>query len=240
MADERRIFPTETILALVAGKKDADTRELAAYLLGRPVADDLEARAAAPFASAWLARWQPKFMDLDWQEDGNWQQFVAKAKSRFGDHISVMPMSGQIKVLTDDVMDRLDKAHDSLLRQTDAAAKLEQRLKELEPLENAVQTLQKKNDELEARLKASKSEMAACQRKLNEYEGKVALDDDELRRTIKDAIADGLKGLAVSGGATTGTAEALAEAEAPITMEQDTPPEDEWGFKSKRKKNSDW
>lgn len=241
MADERRIFPTETVLELVAGKKDADTSEIASFLLGRSIASPLETKAAAPFAAAWLASWQPKFMNLDWQDDGDWSQFVLKAKSRFGDHISLTPMSGQISVLANDVLDCLDKAQESLLRQTDAAIKLEQRVKDLEPLEETVKTLQKKNDELEAKLKTSKSEMAACQRKLNEFDGKAALDEGELVRTIKDAIKDGLKGLSFGGAAAAGAAEALAEAERPVAKEPEALSEDdEWGFKSKRAKNNDW
>ena len=35
MADsERRVFPIETVLALAAGKKDCDLREIAGYILG--------------------------------------------------------------------------------------------------------------------------------------------------------------------------------------------------------------
>lgn len=240
MADERMIFPTETVLALVTGKKDADTGDLVAFLLGRPVANAQEARAAAPFAAAWLARWQPKLMELELTDDADWQQLSAKAKSRFGDHISIVAMGGPLKNLTNSVLDTLDRAKESLLRQTDAAAKLEQQVKELAPLADTLKALQKKNDELESKLKASKSDLAAAQRKLNEFEGKIAIDDSELRQTINDAIKaalkDGLKGVAASSADV-----ALAEAEMP-TAQAAAPAqeEDEWGFKSKRSKNNDW
>ena len=76
---------------------------------------------------------------------------------------------------------------------------------------------------------------------LNEFDGKAALDEGELVRTIKDAIKDGLKGLSFGGAAAAGAAEALAEAERPVAKEPEALSEDdEWGFKSKRAKNNDW
>lgn len=235
MADERRIFPTETVLELVAGKKDADTSELASFLLGRPLATPSSAKAAAPFATAWLARWHPKFMDLDWKDDGNWKQFVAQAKSRVGDNLSLVPLSGRLKTFADDVLNTLKDSHESLMRQTDAASKLEQKVKDLEPLADSVKKLQKKNDELEGKLKSMKTDMGQLQRQVNSYQGKVAIDNEELMQTIRDAIKDGLKGLAVSGGATAGTAAALAEAELPVMETEDS--EDEFGFG--KSKNAD-
>lgn len=233
MADERRIFPTETVLELVAGKKDADTSALAGYLLGRPLASPVSAMAAAPFAAAWLCRWYPKFSDLDWKEGEDWNQFVNQAKARLGDNISLSPISGSLKKFGDAVLDALKDSHESLMRQTDAAAKLEQRVRELEPLEKAFKTLQKKNDETEEKLKTMKSDMGSLQRQVNGYQGKLAIDNNELMQTIKDAIKDGLKGLSVSGAATAGTAAALAEAETQPLVDS----EDEFGFGSS--KNSD-
>lgn len=238
MADERRVFPTETVLELVAGKKDADTRDLVNFLLGKTITYAECAQAAASFAIAWLSRWNPRFMDLDWKDDGNWKQFVAQAKSKLGENLSLAPISGRLKTIADNALNSIKEAHESLLRQTDAAAKLEQRVAELEPLEQSIKNLQKKNDELEAKLKSSKKDMQALNRKALEFEGKMAVDNEQLMQIIKDTIKDALKTMAVSGGATAGTAAALAEAEMPV-VEAD-PPADEWGFKSSRKKKNDW
>lgn len=244
MADERRIFPTETVLELVTGKQDADTSDLASFLMGMPVTGQEGDKAAASFAAAWLARWYPKFMDLDWKDDGNWQQFVAQAKGKLGDSLSLAPLSGPLKKFADEVLVALQKSHESLMRQTDAAVQLEQRVRALEPLEAGIQALQKKNDQLEEKLKATRKDMGALQRQANEFEGKMAIDHDELLRTIKDAVKDAIKdnlrGLVAAGGATAGAAEALAAAESGDVVVEEAPAEDEWGFKSKRKKKSDW
>lgn len=236
MAEERRIFPTETVLELVAGKKDADTGELARFLLGRPLTNPASAKAAAPFAAAWLARWFPKFMDLDWKEDADWGSFVSQAKARLGANLSLAPMSGRLKAIADEIMDMLRTSHESLVYQTDEARKLQQQVKELAELQNNLKALQKKNDDLEEKLKGARKEAAALQRRASEYEGKVPIDQDELMRTISSAIKDGLKNMAVSG-ATTAVMATAEVAQAPA----DTPAEEEeWGFKSSRKNKNDW
>lgn len=240
MAEERRIFPTETVLELVAGKKDADTGELARFLLGRPLTNPASAKAAAPFAAAWLARWFPKFMDLDWKEDADWSSFVSQARAWLGANLSLAPMTGRLKVLADEIMDMLRASHESLVCQTEESCKLQQELKELAELQNNYKALQKKNDELEEKLKVAKKEAASLQRKAGEYEGKMPIDKDELMRTISSAIKDGLKNMAISGGATAGAAAAIVTAEAAQAPVETPPEEEHWGFKSSRKSKNDW
>lgn len=239
MADERRIFPTETVLELVTGKKGADVRDVATYIIGRPMPDASSTQAAAPFASAWLARWYPKFMDMDWKDDGDWAAFLANAKARLGDNISITPMTGQLKTLANGVLDHIKEAKESLLRQTDAAVKLEQKVHELEPLEAALKALQKKNDELEGKLKTAKSDMATLQRKVNEFQGKMAVDNSELMQTIKSAIKDGLKGMAIASPASSvpgdqTSAPQEAAMAAPISEE------DEWDARPNKNDDDEW
>lgn len=233
MADERRIFPTETVLALVLGKKGANVDEIAAFVTGRPLENGPQVQAIAPFAMAWLSRWQPKFMDIELNDESEWNNLVTRTKAALGDNISVMPMTGRLKTVMDEALDSMRETHENMLRQADAAAKLEQQVRDLQPLEAATRNLQKKNDELEAKLKGMKTDMGALQRKANEFEGKLPIDNDELLQTIRDAIRDGLKGLVVGGAATAGTAAALADAEpAPAEPEAD---EDEFGFGATKK-----
>lgn len=238
MADNRKIFPTAQVLELVAGKNDGDTREVASYIMGRPVTNAESAKTAAPFAAAWLARWYPKFMDLDWHGDGNWKSFVAQVENKLGANLSITPISGRLKDLANQALDALKDAHESLLRQMDAAAKLEEKVREMEPLASAMKTLQKKNDELEQKLKTMKTDMGALQRKVNEFQGKLAIDNSELMQTIKSAIKDGLKGMAVAApvaGAESAAGSAAPAAAAPVSEEDEwdmpksTSSEDEWG-----------
>lgn len=233
MADTRKIFPTEKVMELVTGKQGANVNDLSSHVLGTPVNSPEQAKAAAPFATAWLARWYPKFTDLEWKEGENWEAFLKQAKAKLGDNISIQPMSGKMKELAAAVLDRLKQAHESLLRQTDAAARLEAKVRQLEPLEAATKALQKKNDELETKLKTMKADMGALQRKVNEYQGKLAIDNTELMQTIKDAIKDGLKGVTV-GAATASAATASTEAAQPLSEE------DEWSATPKHDSDDEW
>ncbi len=228
MADTRKIFPTEQVMELVSGKQGADVNAIASHILGRQVTCAKCATASAPFAAAWLARWQPKFMDMGWKEGENWNDFVKKAKAVFGDNISIAPMEGQLKEMAARTLDALKDAQESVMRQTDAAAKLEEKVRGLEQLEGIAKSLQKKNDDLEAKLKAMKADMGALQRKVAEFQGKMPVDNDELMQTIKDAIKDGLKGLAVGAAASGAVAATAAETAAPS---EETVPDD-FGFGS--------
>lgn len=226
MAATRKIFPTEEVMELIAGKGDANANAVASHILGQPVNCAECAKAAAPFAAAWLAKLYPRFMDMEWNEGDNWNVFVKHAKQILGDNVSIPPMSGRLKDLVAQTLNALKDAKESLLRQTDAAAKLEQQVRELEPLQAIVRNLQKKNDELEAKLKAMKTEMGGLQRKVNEFQGKMPIDNDELMQTIQDAIKSGLKGLAV-GAAAGGAAAAADETEA-APAQNEVP--DDFGF----------
>lgn len=225
MADTRKIFPTEEVMELVAGKQGASTNTIASHILGLPVNCPEVAKAVAPFAVAWLARLFPRFMDME--ESDNWNVFVKQARSVLGDNISIPPMNGRLKELAVQTLNALNDAKESLLRQTDAAANLEQQVRELEPLQAIVKNLQKKNDDLENKLKSMKTEMGALQRKVSEFQGKLPIDNDELMQTIKDAIKSGLKGLAV--GAAAGGAAATAGGEVDAAPAQDEVPDD-FGF----------
>lgn len=219
MAEERKIFPVETVLELVTGKNGGKTKEILAFITGRSdVAPEL-AKAVAPFASAWLARWYPKFNELEWKEDQGWDSFVRQVKAVLGDNISLIPMTGRYRKLTDEILNELSDANASLVRQTEAAVALEKKVKELEPLQVMAQAAQKKCDQLEAQIKTIKGELANAQRTVAQYQGKLAIDNSELMQTIRDAIKDNLKNVAIAGVASAAnesepeTANAIAEEE---------------------------
>lgn len=228
MADDRKVFPVEVVLELVTGKKDADVRELASYILGKTVDNPVCAKAAGPFAAAWLARWYPKFMDLEWKDGQSWESFVKQASGILGNNISLTPMDGRIKELANQVLEVINQTNDSLLRQTEANVKLEKRVKELEPLEARAAAAQKASEALENTIKTMKADMGALQRTAANFQGKLAIDHDELMRNIKDAIKDGLKGLSL-GAAVADTVQAAENAE-PEKKENQVP--DDFGFGS--------
>ena len=237
MAEDRKIFPVEQVLELVTGKNGADTSSIIAFITGRVNLSTEAAKAAAPFAYAWLVRWHPKFMEMEWKDDQSWESYVRQASHILGDKVSLMPMIGRFKSVADEALDAIEDSQAALSRQMDISSKLEKEVKRLEPLQTLMEAAQKKNDELEAKIKTMKTDMNALNRKAMEFEGKVAMDQDELIRSIKDAIKDGMKGLAVAapvGGAPSANTADCASASVQAENEA---PEDEWGFGSSDSKD---
>ena len=213
MADKRKVFPVEKVLELVTGKEGANVKEIAGYVLGETVDCGECARAAGPFAAAWLSRWYPRFVDLVYKEGDSWGDFVKQGARLLGDHVSITPMDGNAKAHVNATLNVIRDTEASLKRQAREAMDLEKRIKELEPLEGALAQAKKKNDELEAKIKSMKADMVALQRKAAEFQGKMPVDQEELMDTIKSAIKDGLKGVAIASAATpAGEAAPAAEA----------------------------
>ena len=222
----RKVFPVESVLALVVGKEGVDVKEIAGFVAGRSVACDTCAKAVGPFAAAWLARWYPKFADLNWVEGQSWEAFVSTGRSMLGDNVSLTCMDGLTKTLCDKVLTYLGDTYASMAAQTAAAAALEERVRALEPAEARAVTLSKKVDELEAKIKTMNTDMGGLRKQVAEFQGKVAINHDELMMNIKDAIKDGLKGMVV-GGVAAGAAAAGDDA-APAAEENAVP--DDFGF----------
>ena len=221
---DRKVFPVESVLALVVGKEGVDIKDM----VGRSIACDCCAKAVGPFAAAWLARWYPKFMDLTWSEDQSWEGFVTRGRGMLGDNVSLTPMDGRTKALAGQTLDYLADTFASLSAQTAAVVKLEERVRELEPAEARAEALQKKCDELEAKIKTMNSDMGGLRKQVAEFQGKVAVSHDDLMQTIKDAIKDGLKGMVV-GGVAAGAAVAGADAAEAAPAEENAGPDD-FGF----------
>ena len=152
-----------------------------------------------------------------------------RAKGLLGDNVSLTPMDGRTKALAAQSLNYLADTYSSLAAQTAAVVKLEERVRELEPAEARAEALQKKVDELEAKIKTMNSDMGGLRKQVAEFQGKVAVSHDDLMQTIKDAIKDGLKGMVVGGAA--GAAVAGADAAEAAPAEENAVPDD-FGFGS--------
>lgn len=236
MADDRKVFPVETVLALIYGKGGDKAKNLASFLTGHTALSADEEKAVGAFAASWLCRWYPKFMTMEWDEDQGWDAFVTKAKGQLGDNVSLSPMEGRMKDMVGQVIDVLEENARSLAKQTEAVLALENEVKELRPMREQARELQKKVDDLESKAKSMKTEMNGLNRKLADFEGKVAIDHEDLMQNIKDAIKDGLKGLSI-GQAVANTLEAASDASADAVVENE--PADEFGFGPSSTKDSD-
>ncbi|GFH62576.1 MAG: conserved hypothetical protein [Candidatus Desulfovibrio kirbyi] len=221
MSTDRKIFPVESLLALVTGKDGIDSKDIAGFIAGRSIACDCGAKAVGPFAASWLTRLYPGFAEMEWKEDQPWESFVSKAKGVLGDTVSLTPMDGRTKALVDATLDTLAQTIEDLHAQKLAATALTERVTILEPVEARADALQKKCDELETKIKAMNTEMGGFRKQIAEFQGKVAINHDELLQNIKSAIKDGLKGMVVGGVA-------ADSGEAPAAEENAVP--DDFGF----------
>ncbi len=222
MSDEaRKVFPMESVLALVLGKEDIDVKDLAGYLTGRSLNCDCCSRAVGPLAAGWLASLYPAFVELKWDGSTPWDSFVASNKSAIGDNVSVPPMNDSLKALAAKTLDILADLDGTVTAQKAELAALHAKVAELEPQEAKAQELEKKCDQLEAKIKTMTTDMGALRKELAPYQGKMAVDQQELLTMIKGAIKDNMKGLVVGGVAGAAAAEG-AEAAAE-ELPDDTP-----------------
>ena len=99
----------------------------------------------------------------------------------------------------------------------------------LKPLEGALEAAKKQADQLDAQLKAQKKDMGALRRQAAGFEGKIALDEEELLDTIKRTIKDNLKNITVAAGgaAAAGAVAGEAAAEGGEAAAEEAPAEDD-------------
>ncbi|MBR4741518.1 MAG: hypothetical protein IK079_01285, partial [Desulfovibrio sp.] len=124
----RKMFPIETVMALVTGKEGVDIKEIAGYVAGRSIVCEKQAKAVGVFAAAWLARWYPKFTAVSWSDGQPWEAFLSQARAQLGDNVSLQPMDERIKAMADQALDAMVDADKSIAAQTAAAVKLEERV----------------------------------------------------------------------------------------------------------------
>ena len=222
----RKMFPVETVLALAVAKKGADVKDIAGYITGRSIVCDACAAAVAPFAAAWLAKLSPKFLDMNYKDGDNWGDFVNQGARLLGDTISLTPMDDCLKNAVATVLDMMDDMHGTMVSQRAEIATLRQQVETLAPYQGKAEELQKKCDKLEDTIKTMKTDMGGLRRQVAEFQGKVAINHDELMQSIKDAIKDNMKNITV-GVAAAGVA-GEAAAEEPAQEEGGVP--DDFGF----------
>ncbi len=213
---ERRIFPIESLLALASGRKDLDIKAAAGYITGRSMCCDMLAGCAAPFAAAWIARLYPRFSDLSWDEGReSWSAYVSRAAAVLGDKISVTPMEGQLQAACAAALDFITAKRDEAAALRREVAALSAQVEALKPLEGQLAAAVKRADKLDDQLKAQKKDMGALRRQTMEFQGKMAVDQEELLEVIKTAIKDNLKSITVAAAPAAGAAAATAAGAAP-------------------------
>jgi hypothetical protein len=212
---ERKIFPVESVLALVCGKEDADVKEIAGYMAGRSLQCDCCAKTVGMIAASWLTRLYPKFADLVWDKDEDWGSFVSRCAGEIGDKISLPAMDGRWQANVEKLLAAGEEMMNEKAALQAEVAKLSAQVEALKPFEGKLADAQKKADKLDEQLKALKKDMGGMRRQLAGFEGKMAVDQEELLDAIKDAIKTNLKSVTIAAGGAAAGAAAAAEGEAP-------------------------
>lgn len=226
----RKVFPMEDVLALVVGKADANNKEIVGYLAGRSIDCCCCSKVLAPMATGWLATLYPAFINMEWDESTPWDTFVSKVKSSVGDSVSVPTMTPALQARMAKVLDSVADVQATLEAQKAQISSLTARVEELEPFEGKAAELEKKCDQLEAKVKTMTTDMNGLRKDLMPFQGKIPVDQQGLEGIIKDAIKANMKGLVVAGaGAAVAGAVAAdaAVAEEPVA---DGSPAPDFGF----------
>ena len=134
---------------------------------------------------------------MNYKDGDNWGDFVNQGARLLGDTISLTPMDDCLKNAVATVLDMMDDMHGTMVSQRAEIATLRQQVETLAPYQGKAEELQKKCDKLEDTIKTMKTDMGGLRRQVAEFQGKVAINHDELMQSIKDAIKDNLKNITV-------------------------------------------
>jgi hypothetical protein len=226
----RKVFPLESILALLTGKEDPAVAELAGFLAGRSLCC-CAAALTAPMAAGWLANLYPAFINLQYDESRPWAAFVSGMKAQVGDNVSVPPMTGQAQAMVARALDSMAEKAETLKVQAAEIAALQTRVAELEPFQGKAEEQEKKISQLEAKVKSQNADIGALRKDMIPFQGKTPVDQQELENIIKDAIVKNLKNF-TGGVAAAGAAAVAGEAVAEAAVEEEGGVPDSFGFGS--------
>ena len=226
MSDEgRRVFPMETALGLIANKGGDDVLDFMGYAVGRSVCD-CSVPALNPLVRGWLYTQNPDFMKADFNDSVGWEVWLDAQKKKLGDNLSVTPLPAAEQSVANALMDTLEQARRTAEDKT-AEAEAAVAAKEAADAEIAVLApFKKKAEDLEKKLAAADekagalaAEIAELKEKLASFDGKVAIDEKEIEKSVKDIVSKAIAGLAAAGGVAAGAAAAEGGTEAPAAFE---------------------
>ena len=207
MSDEgRRVFPMETALGVVAGKGGDDVLEFMGYAIGRSVTDCCRP-ALTPIVKGWLYSMNPEFMKTDYTDSIGWAVWLDAQKRKLGDNVSITPMPARELSAVNALIETLEQAKRTAEDKT-AEAEAAQAAKEVADAEIAALTqfkkkaedLEKKVAGLEEKNGALLAEVGELKEKLAFFDGKVAIDEKEIEKSVKDIVSRAVAGIAAAGG----------------------------------------
>jgi hypothetical protein len=196
----------ETALSVVAGKGGADVLDFMGYAVGRSVCDDCRP-ALNPMVKGWLYSLNPEFMKSGYSEQISYDAWVGEQKRKFGDNLSVTPMPERELADVNTVIETLEAAKqlaedkeaeaDEANAATDAA---NAEIKALTPFKKKAEELEAKLAKAEEKSKALANEVGELKEKLKAFDGKVAIDEKEIEKSVKDIVKRAVGAIAAAGG----------------------------------------
>ena len=240
MSDEgRRVFPMETALSVVAGKGGDEVLDFMGYAVGRSVCD-CSRTALNPIVKGWLYSMNPEFMKTDYTDSVGWEIWLDAQKKKLGDNVSITPMPAQEIASVNAFLDTLEQARRTAEDKTaEAEAALASKeaadaeIAVLSPFKKKTEDLEKKLAGLEEKNGALLAELGELKEKLASFDGKVAIDEKEIEKSVKDIVSKAIAGLAAAGGVVAGAAAGSGESEAAAAFEDtssDSSVPDSFGF----------
>ena len=242
--DGRKIFPIENALEVLANSKNEGALSFMSYAVQREVCEECSI-AVAPMVKGWLYTLHPEFMRGDKAGNKPYPVWVEELKTRLGDNVSVPPMEEDALTGLADMLDTMQALKDVAAAKTAEAEEAVAKYAAVAPfegkaakLETEVAKLKEQVAQLEAKNKAANADLATAKADLAAFDGKLAVDENDVVNSVKGMVEKALKAALASmpaGGAVAGAAPAAAGATASTAAPAaggTAAPAEEFGFGS--------
>ena len=230
MSEDRKIFPMESALEVIANKADKGTMDFLSFVVQRPLCDTTKA-VVTPMVKGWLYSLQPEFAQMPEAPDQGYGIWLDEQKKRFGDNVSILPMAAADLKELYNLLDSMDAMKEAIAEKDAAIADLTEQLKVAEPFKAKAEKLEKNVETLEEKSKGLNEEVGKLKAEVAGFAGKIAINETDLEQSVKDlvsrAVKDALASLPVGAAGAAVAAGDGAEA-APVEEEGGVP--DSFGF----------
>ena len=192
MSDERKIFPMETALGVLANKESEDVLGFMSYAAQRDVCECCRP-VVSPVVRGWLMSLQPEFVAAANDPNSGTPTWVTQYKSSLGDNISVPAMPESEVTSLAALLDSLEAMVQTAEAKTAEADEANATVKKLEPFKAKAEKLEADKAALEDKVKALNEEIAKLKKETAAFVGKVAIDQAGLEKSVTDMVASAVK-----------------------------------------------
>lgn len=232
MSEDRKIFPIEAALHVIAKKPSDVATEFLSFAVQRPVCEK-SCAVVSPMVRGWLFCLQPEFAQMAPAPEQGFGIWVDDQKKRFGDNISIPPMEAAELAELNSLLDSIAAMKEGLAEKDTVIADLKGKLAAAEPFKGKAEKLEKDKAALEEKNAAFKEEVGKLKSELSAFSGKVAINEADLEQSVKDlvsrAVKDALAALPVAAATAAAAGEAGAAA-GEAAVEETSAPIDDFGF----------